>query len=137
MQFALHHHCRPPTPDSYYENYNMWITQDMLVNPFTLTSFTETIACVKCQWNAYYRTKWYLGLYLVTVMDDPLSDILWNTLPILRKYSSVGSISQGRDITSELIMPGAVETELLPGVCACFFELCSDKTINWKPWEGE
>jgi len=63
-------------------------------------------------------------------MADPLSDILWNTLPILRKYSSVGSISQGRDITSELTTPGAVETELLPGVRAFFFELCSDKTIN-------
>lgn len=45
MKFALYHQCRPPTSDSYYENYNMWITQ------LTLTSFTETIACwisMKC-----------------------------------------------------------------------------------------
>jgi hypothetical protein len=102
----------------------------------TFTSHTKSKTFVKSI-NYYQMQQWYLGLYLVTVIAEPLSDILWNTLPMLRKYSSVGSISRGRDITSELIMPAAAEVELLPGVCACFFELCSDKTINWNPWEAE
>jgi len=64
------------------------------------------------------------------VIDEPLREILWKTLPMLRKYSSVGSMSRGRDITRELIIPCAADVELLPGVCTCFFELFSLKTIN-------
>jgi hypothetical protein len=59
----------------------------------------------------YYFITSYLGRYLVTVIVGPCSSILWKILPILSKYSSLGSEASlvlARDLLSALGAPDDV-----------------------------
>jgi len=70
----------------------------------------------------------YRGRYLVTVIELSNNDILWKILPMLSRYSSLGSDSVCLPRITVLI----AGTVLLP-VALLWFLLNDGKIISWKP----
>lgn len=75
----------------------------------------------------------HLGRYRVTVITEPLSEILWNIRPIESRYSCEGSC--GGRIRSTLDWYEDCSCPPQHGACCGFMMDLSGSTINWKPWQ--